>query len=273
MWNIRHVKNLTALAILCALLPVSPRTAIARAGQEGTLREQRSLVVHGARETWQLMWVGRHFPLCPPEDMEGSVTEPCHGIAYGEYGNLWLVRRRDGHEIERMNLKSLFGHFDYPDADRVDGKAYVQRWPMRDGDPRREGSAFVAEVKKRPVSTIMKFADYDRDGHATEFLIQVGTLGGGVQLFAAVGVSTLNPHLHALASVEKPGVPVEMQLRPWKTLLRASRPIRLTTWQCDDHSSPVQQDLIVSARQGRIHFREILLHCPVAVPARSQGHR
>ncbi|MDB5709492.1 MAG: hypothetical protein JWL96_1562, partial [Sphingomonas bacterium] len=88
------------------------------------------------------------------------------------------------------------------------------------------------------------------------------------QLFAAVGVSTRNPHLRALSSVEKPGVPIEMKLRPWNALLTATRPTRLTTWQCDDHSSDVQQDLIVWAQQGNIHFREIFLHCPVALPAK-----
>jgi hypothetical protein len=257
------------VAVLCVGLVGLPYVALART-RSFTVREQRSLVVNGVEETWQLVWVGKYFPACPPEDMSGSITFPCNGIAYGEYGNLWLVRKRHGREVERIRLNPIFGHFDYPDYDLMRGKAYLQRWPMKNGDFSREGPAFVAEVKRRPVSTIMKFADYDRDGHATEFLIQVGTLGGGVQLFAAVGVSTLNPHLHAFSSVEKPGVPIEMQLRPWNILLAASRPTRLTTWQCDDHDSPVQQDLIVSARQGKIHFREILLHCPVAVPGRAR---
>lgn len=178
------------------------------------------------------------------------------------------VRKRHGREIERMDLKPIFGRFQYPDADKLEGKAWLQRRAMKLSDIGRSGPAFLAEVSKRPITTIMKFADYDRDGHATEFLIQVGTLGGGVRLFAGVGVSARNPHLHALSSVEKPGVPVEMQYRPWRTLLTASKPTRLTTWQCDDHSSTVQQDLIVWARRGDIHFKEILLRCPVAVPGK-----
>jgi hypothetical protein len=253
----------TVLAVLCAGLPHAARART----RNFTVREQRSLVVHGIEETWQLVWVGRYHPACAPDDMDSSTSMPCSGIAYGEYGNLWLVRRRHGREVERMDLRPIFGHFDYPDY-HMSGKAYVRRWPFERGDYGREGPAFVAEVKRRPVSTIMKFADYDRDGQATEFLIQVGTLGGGVQLFAAVGVSTRNPHLHALSSVEKPGAPVEMQLRPWNALLTATRPTRLTTWQCDDHDSDVQQDLIVWARQGKIHFKEIFLHCPVALPAK-----
>jgi hypothetical protein len=253
-------------AVFCVSTMVLPYAALART-RNFTVREQRSLVVRGIEETWQLVWVGKYFPACPPDDMDGSTTLPCRGIAYGEYGNLWLVRKRHDREVERIRLNPIFGHFDYPDYDLMRDKAYLQRWPMVDGDSRREGRVFVAEVKRRPVSTIMKFADYDRDGHATEFLIQVGTLGGGVQLFAAVGVSTRNDHLHALSSVEKPGVPIDMKLRPWNALLTATRPTRITTWQCDDHGSEVQQDLIVWAQQGKIHFKEIFLHCPVAIPA------
>jgi hypothetical protein len=249
--------------ILGLVLAGLPYAAIARAKPRITIREERTLVVGGVKERWQLVWLGRHFPICPADDIYYTMTLPCNGVGYGEYGNLWLVRSRHGREIERMDLKPLFGHFDYPDADKLEGKAWLQRRAMRWSDYGRSGPAFLAEVRRRPITTIMKFADYDRDGHATEFLIQVGTLGGGVRLFAGVGVSARNPHLHALSSVEKPGTPLEMQYRPWRTLLTAARPTRLTTWQCDDHGSEKQQDLIVSARRGEIQFREILLRCPV----------
>ncbi|CAN5638923.1 hypothetical protein BH10PSE14_BH10PSE14_00150 [soil metagenome] len=267
MWNIRDSNKRLFAAILCALLAGLPQATSALTKGD-TVREQRTLMVGGVAETWQLIWRGRPLPVCPPDDMDGSMTEPCSGLAYGEYGDLWLVRKRHGREIERMDLKPIFGRFQYPDADKLEGKAWLQRRAMKLSDIERAGPAFLAEVSKRPITTIMKFADYDRDGHATEFLIQVGTFGGGVRLFAGVGVSKRDPHLHALSSAEKPGVPVEMQYRPWRTLLTASKPTRLTTWQCDDHSSAVQQDLIVWARRGDIHFKEILLRCPVAASAR-----
>jgi hypothetical protein len=269
MWNMSLNKG--ALTVMFGLLMAGlPHAVLARAGADITVREQRPVMIGGVKETWQLVWLGRPRPICPPDDMDYTMTLPCNGVAYGEYGDLWLVRRRHGREIERMDLKPLFGHFDYPDYDTLKGKAWLQRRAMKLSDSKRSGPAFLAEVGRRPITTIMKFADYDRDGHATEFLVQVGTLGGGVRLFAGVGVSARNPHLHALSSVEKPGVPVEMQYRPWRTLLTASRPTRLTTWQCDDHSSKVQQDLIVSARRGEIHFKEIMLRCPVAAPRRRE---
>ena len=266
MWNKSAFGKGAAVAVLGALLLAPSQGALARTAGDLNVREQRNVRVGGIAEAWQLVWLGKPAPACPPDDMEGSITEPCRGLAFGEYGDLWLVRKRRGREVERMDLKLIFGRFSYPDADRLDGKAWLQRRAMKLSDIGRSGRAFVAEVGRRPITTIMKFADYDRDGHATEFLIQIGTMAGGVQIFAAVGVSARNPRLHALSSVEKPDAPLEMQYRPWRTLLTAARPTRVTTWECDDHGSAIQQDFIVSARQGSIHSREIHLRCPVAAP-------
>lgn len=263
MWNKWHLRDGVLTVALCALSVGLAEGAQARTVAGFTVREQRNVKVGGSEETWQLVWRGKPSPMCPPEDMEGSITEPCRGLAFGEYGDLWLVRKRHGREVERMDLKPIFGHFDYPEADKLEGRTWLQRRAMKLSDIGRSGRAFVAEVERRPITTIMKFADYDRDGHATEFLIQVGTMAGGVQIFAAVGVSARNPHLHALSSVEKPDTALEMQYRPWRTLLTATRPTRMTTWECDDHGSSVQQDLVVSARQGSIHVKELRLHCPV----------
>jgi hypothetical protein len=80
------------------------------------------------------------------------------------------------------------------------------------GDPK-----LVTDIERRPAPVIMKFADYDRDGEATEFLIQVRTLPCGKSQFAAVGVSAKESHLHALTSVAKPDTPLIMPLlRDWK---------------------------------------------------------
>ena len=154
MWNIRDSNKRLFAAILCVLLPGFPQATLALTKGD-TVREQRTLMVGGVAETWQLIWRGRPLPVCPPDDMDGSMTEPCSGLAYGEYGDLWLVRRRHGHEIERMDLKPIFGHFDYPDYDLLKGKAWLQRRAMKLSDIGRSGPAFLAEVSKRPITTIM----------------------------------------------------------------------------------------------------------------------
>ena len=108
----------------------------------------------------------------------------------------------------------------------------------------------------------MRFADYDRDGEATEFLIQVGTLPCGKWQFAAVGVSAREPRLHALSSAAKPDAPLIMPLAAWQALLRSPGPEAVATWTCGDHGSESRNELIVSADNGEIYVRGRELSCP-----------
>jgi hypothetical protein len=135
---------------------------------------------------------------------------------------------------------------------------------MDSGDLDREGSddrAFVADVRHRAPATIMKLADYDRDGNATEFLIQVGTMPCGKHQFAAVGVTRANPHLHALSSVAHPDAPLIMPGPAWEALLKSAGPTTITTWTCGDHGSDVSTELVVSAQNGVIRARERTYSC------------
>jgi hypothetical protein len=106
------------------------------------------------------------------------------------------------------------------------------------------------------------YADYDRDGNATEFLLQVGTLPCGKLQFSAIGVSANEPHLHALTTAGKPDVPLIMPVNAWEALLKSSRPQTVTTWPCGDHDSDTRNDLVVSARNGEIRVKSLTLSCP-----------
>jgi hypothetical protein len=216
------------------------------------VREQRAVSVQGVEETWQLIWNGKPSTVCGPDEISMAITCPCSGWAYAEFGKLWLVRKRGGREVERMDLRPLFSKSDYPE-DKVKGTAYLQSWPPEDGDLEREDRCdpkLVSEIKRRPAPRIMQFADYDRDGNATEFLIQVGTPPCGKLQFAAVGVSVKEPHLHALTSAAKPDAPLIMPLNAWQALLASPRPHTVATWTCGDHGSDVRSDLVVSASSG-----------------------
>ena len=228
------------------------------------IREQRSLNVNGVQETWQLIWDGKPGTACGPDEVFMAITCPCSGWAYGEYGRLSLIRLRSGHKTERMDLRPLFGNFDYPEYDKVKGAAILQRWPMLADDFDREhrgDPSLVLDIKRRPASKIMQFADYDHDGQATELLVQVGEMPCGKLEFAAVGLSAENPHLHALASREHPKDPLMMPSDAWQALLKNSGPTRVTTLTCGDHGSDVWLDLVVSASGGLIHVREEEFSC------------
>jgi hypothetical protein len=159
----------------------------------------------------------------------------------------------------------LFGKFDYPEAEKVDGSAYLQRWPLTLSDMDRENNGdpnLIAEIKRRSAPVIMKFADYDRPGAPTEFLIQVGTLPCGKLQFAAIGVTRTDPNLHALTSISHPETPLLMPLAAWQALLKGQGPTAVPTWACADHGSETRTELILSTNHGAIRVKDREYSCP-----------
>jgi hypothetical protein len=251
-------------AAFCLIVMTMSSPAHSNETAEQVLREQQTVSVQGVKETWQLVWDGKPSTVCGPDEVYMAITCPCLGFAYGEYGKLLLVRRRGGRVVERMDLRPLFGKSDYPEADKLKGTAYLQRWPTEDRDLERENSEdrkLISDIKHRPAPLIMGLADYDRDGNATEFLIQVGTLPCGKLQFAAVGVSAKNPHLHALTTIANPGTPLIMPLNAWQALLKGPGPSTVPIWDCGDHGSDVRGDLVVSASDGKVSVKERHFSC------------
>jgi hypothetical protein len=253
--------------VACVLLSLSSTAIVApaRAADEQVVREQKIVTVDGARETWRLVWEKKPATVCGPDEVYMAITCPCSGWAYAEYGELSLVRNRGGREIERMDLRPLFGKFDYPEADKVDGSAYLQRWPLKHRDVDRENNgdpSLIVEIKRRRAPDIMKFADYNRDGALTGFLIQVGTLPCGKLQFAVIGVTKAIPHLHALTSVAHPDTPLTMPLGAWEALLHSPGPTAVPTWLCGDHGSETRSELVVSANHGAIRAKDREYSCP-----------
>ncbi|MDB5442155.1 MAG: hypothetical protein JWP73_531 [Phenylobacterium sp.] len=250
------------LAIVMAIVCAST-SAPAAARRGDYMREQQVVTVGGTPEIWRLLWIGRPRPFCAADQVEMSLTCPCSGWAYGETGKLTLVRMRNGREVERMDLGGLFGDFDYPTDQTRSGEGYLPRWPEADGDIKRsEDPRLIAEVKRRSPVRIIQPADYDRDGSATEFLIQVGTLPCGKHQFAAIGVSKANPHLHAFGSAAHPNKPLVLPRRAWEALLSSPRPTPILIWECDDHGSEVRSLLEVSAQGGHIRAVDRDYGCP-----------
>src|SRR5579884_2887791 len=69
------------------------------------VREQRRVVVNGAPEVWTLKWRSRPKPECGPE--QGALMCPCMGFAYGETGDLDLIRTRDGALVDQLHVTPL----------------------------------------------------------------------------------------------------------------------------------------------------------------------
>lgn len=254
------------MAVRLALAALVLATAVTGPALAASLtREAQKLTVAGTTETWALVWGATPKPACGPEDVETASTCPCAGIAYGEQGPLSLERRRGTTLLEKLDLGPLFAGFDPPDPHSTPGTGWLPRWPLHDSDLERadNGDAGLgAEIRHRPVRRLMNFADYDRDGHATEFLLQVGTLPCAKLQFAAVGLGGASGKLHALTSAAHPERPLILPLDAWRALAKGPGPSRIDTLACGDHASETREEVIVTAAAGRITAKTRSFSCP-----------
>lgn len=201
------------------------------------IREEQTIVVNGATEMWRLQWAATPTPYCGANEADVSLTCPCMGFAYGESGDLYVTRLRDGIEIDRLRLTPLFGE---------QPAAVVQR---RAADDERdfklsERDDFELIVSKRPTVQVMSFADYDHDGQRTEFYLQTEAAPCGKSVGVVIGLSTDNPRLHIFGTVSNPGKPLYLQKREWEALRDASSaPVKILDWACGDHGADTETEL------------------------------
>ena len=202
-----------------------------------SVREQQEIVIHGLREQWRLEWKGPAKPYCGANQVSMAMTCPCEGFAYGESGDLYLVRARNGREIDRLHLTPLF---------KEERTAVVQRWPK---DNRRDFNSpdkedISAVVSRRPLVHVMHLEDYDHDGNKTEFYLQTKSAPCGKSIGMIVGLSMNNPRLHVFGTVTNPSKPLYMQRQEWQALRDASsNAVDMLDWACGDHGVHTQTEL------------------------------
>jgi hypothetical protein len=241
-------------AALIAVLLLS-----AAASPAPILRESRQVMIAGKTEQWQLVWETMPKPICGPDDPEMAMTCPCTGFAYGEMGDLTLQRKRGGRVIDRLALGEYFS--DLPASDS-DGLAAMQWRPFRTSDVDVPASRLLARVKARPGPRVMQLADYDRDGTASEFLVQVSAGPCGHTAYVAVGFSRAHPRLHALGTARNPASALVMAGSAWQALLETKGEARATVWPCGDHGAEERGEMVLSTRNGVISASLLRYSCP-----------
>jgi hypothetical protein len=216
---------------------------------QGFVREEKPVVVDGATELWRLVWEHPPKPACNPED-EVWYTCPCAGFAFGERGQLDLVRIRNGQEIDRLSLTPMFGHDDFP---FVPPEAVVQRWERLPRDRlASDARQFARRVHVRPVVSVINLADYDHDGRSTEFFLQTGVLPCGKRMGVVIGLSPGNLRLHAFGSALHPEKPLDLQKPQWDALRSSAGPVRVMDWPCGDHGADTETEIELQATSAGI---------------------
>ena len=252
------LKRFLFLSILSSLFLLSASNPAAAGGP--VIRETRDIVINGVKEQWRLEWTSPPREVCGPEDPDW-MTCPCMGFAFGEGGKLALVRKAPDKEEERLDLGPLFSG-DGHDSPGESGEAVLRRWGERKGDiEQQDRPGFSARVRTRPVLKVIRFGDYDRDGRASEFLLQVGTLPCGKKMSVIIGISRKKEKLHVFTSVDRPDRPLVLQAWQWEKLRRAKGPVRVVSWPCGDHGSDTEAELELRADRGAIHSTRREFQC------------
>jgi len=226
------------------------------------LREQRTVVVDRVTEHWRLVWRDKPQPACAPDDgLEDSWTTcPCAGFAFGERGDLDLVRVARTSE-DRLSLTALFDS-DLAPSDRT---AILPRWEVLKEDqaaPGKEASeAQAARIRQRPDVSIMNLRDYDHDGRATEFFVQTAAAPCGKRMGIVVGISRDRPVLHALASALHPEKALVLRVDHWDALAQSREPPARIDWRCGDHGTTEQEELALRIEPKGIHVTRLFYQC------------
>jgi hypothetical protein len=246
-------------------------TPLLAAPVDEVVREQRSFMINGAPETWRLIWRGTPSDSnsCGPANPAMALTCPCSGVAYAQTGDLALERARPGAPPERMALTPLFAGSDML-FDAKGTVAMLPRWRAQLSDI--DNSPTPAAIAARPPVPIMRLRDYNHDGIAGEFLLQINTLPCGKHLMVAVGITRDNPRLHALTTAEHPERALALYPWQWQALARNPGPATIMDWPCGDHAADEETTMLLRTDHGRIHATRITSTCPDTPDAQGIWH-
>jgi hypothetical protein len=232
------------------------------AAAQEVLREERTVVVGQDREQWRLVWKSPPKPACMPDDGLEVVwaTCPCAGFAFGERGDLDLVRVSRTTPEDRLSLTPAF------DQEIVDWgqTAILPRWAVHDDDresARDSPEAQAARIRRRPQLEIMKLRDFDHDGRATEFFVQVEAAPCGKHMGVVFGISKDRPNLHVFASAAHPNAPLVLRADHWEALARSAGSTTRVDWLCGDHGTSSQEELQLQADARGIHVVRLFYGC------------
>jgi hypothetical protein len=148
--------------------------------------------------------------------------------------------------------------------------AMLPRWRAQLSDI--DNSPTPAAIAARPPVPIMRLRDYNHDGIAGEFLLQINTLPCGKHLMVAVGITRDNPRLHALTTAEHPERALALYPWQWQALARNPGPATIMDWPCGDHAADEETTMLLRTDHGRIHATRITSTCPDTPDAQGIWH-
>jgi hypothetical protein len=250
--------------LLAALLAASRAESADRA----LIRQEKTVRVSGQDEQWRLVWATLPKPSCVPQD-DMWYTCPCSGFAFGERGHLRLERAHDGTVVETLDLDQFFAGFSRNGRVFQKRESILRRWDVLRGDDELMDDAphLQSQLDTRPSADVMELVDFDHDGQASEFFLQVGVLPCAKSMGVVVGVSKSHPRLHVFATAEHPARPLVLQDRIWTGVAQQTKGHAIT-WQCGDHAADYQSEITWRVDRTGIHAHVTTVTCGDGSPGK-----
>jgi hypothetical protein len=201
-------------------------------------------------ETWRLEWKKPPVSSCGPRD-QNMFTCPCLGFAFGQSGEMELVRERAEKVVQRFALAPFF-----------EGKAaQVQLHEPRPGDADKQATELNRDVSGRPAVKVMKLADFDHDGKATEFLLQTSASPCGSVQGIVIGLTVANGEAHAFGTLTRPNEPLALRMKEWEAVRDSKGSVHTVAVACGDRGATEQVEHTISASAKGIDVEEQTYAC------------
>ena len=118
-------------------------------------------------------------------------------------------------------------------------------------------------MKKRPPVSILKLADYDHDGQATEFVHKISSGPCGHRPSILVGLDARGKRLHAFTANEDPASPLVLERPSDREKVReADGRVSIVQYPCGDHGTEQEETVTVWADARGPHARRSTKTCP-----------
>jgi hypothetical protein len=235
--------------------PSSPPVTISPSAlsDDPLVRERVTVMINGVTETWSLRWEAPPAPYCDiPED---AMTCPCTGFGYGETGSLSLIRERVGMPKEKLLLDPMFSDGAAPSTASI-----LLRSPFQEIDGGYSTEQLKEErAKRRPVS-VLQLKDFNQDGLAAEFVLQVNAGPCGHQQGVLLGVEARGGPLKVFGGAANPGAPLVLEYSNWFNFLMKSSFDSLE-FGCGDHGSEEEMVIHLSIKDGAFVAEQEVFDC------------
>ncbi len=206
------------------------------------IRESHRVMVDGVEEEWRVRFETSSRP-SEEQDDEGGTCLDAFARRHDERPAV-IERLRNGVVVDSLRNACMSG-------DSGGGCFPHLLIPRRVQSTMRQPSPTPAQLERTPWITVLDIGDYNHDGRAWEFALNIGYLICGHPVSAVIGITRDQPRLHTLRWADNQPMALINDLRQWDAV-RAHPRGEMVIWGCWDHGYGAEKRLRWHPARGRL---------------------